>query len=542
MAAASRTAVGQRVYNARRLSFPCSQPDDARTYIAAHFGQHLIDQPKENPMVTAAILAPHYFVFGSRPDSELPAKFAIADIDSPRTLFNLCDSAYRLFYCCLPLYDRVKLPTIFHILLSGVDQAGEAVTAVNPGLKLLKHLVDTGVAEFDPVLDDDKLGASDRDPGAGWQGLGKDFLTPELVEAILKFLPHLEGYSVSEETLNVLLFQPPEIVKVIAGRISESLRDKKPLKLPEIGEEESELLLESGALRGIQEAMEGLLDLGDYAARTGQDVYALKYYVPLLLYMAVNDKLNYTGLRSFSLVLPIIDSADTYSQARASFTGLRKAIDSYQRALAVGEEAGIAAGYAEVDKARHESLKQEFDGEGKRTLITVTCLMAAIRGMPLRYFLPDDHFQLSLAMQHRRYLSAEQTSAFDLLLDAVLLGIKDLGVDGSIRRALLASCTMQPLLDFTVFGQCQRLNLEEQKKEMIGNAWKRIKKEIVKLGEVVGEPLEHLGGCVLTRRNILAHPADNATSVARTRGEALSDLCRLVDFIRILDCSIPPTV
>jgi len=100
---------------------------------------------------------------------------------------------------------------------------------------------------------------------------------------------------------------------------------------------------------------------------------------------------------------------------------------------------------------------------------------------------------------------------------------------------------MQPLLDFTVLSQCQRLKLAEEPKETLGPRWKKIKNEIVRQGGVVGKPLEYLGRCVLDRRNILAHPAGNPSSVARTRGEALSDLCRLVDFIRFLDCTIPLT-
>lgn len=76
----------------------------------------------------------------------------------------------------------------------------------------------------------------------------------------------------------------------------------------------------------------------------------------------------------------------------------------------------------------------------------------------------------------------------------------------------------------------------------LGPRWADIKQEIRRLGGAVGGPLEHIGDCVLKRRNVLAHPAKHAGEMARTRGETLSDLWRLVDFIRLLDCSIPPTV
>jgi hypothetical protein len=295
-------------------------------------------------------------------------------------------------------------------------------------------------------------------------------------------------------------------------------------------------------LNGVQEVLDEFATIRGYAARSGHDIYAVEYFYPLLLYAAVRDKLNYTGLHSFSLVLPIIGDIGSSSRARDSFADLRKAIHHYQFTLAQGVEARIADAYTEVDKARHQSLTREFDGEENRDIITVTCLLTLINGTPLRHFLPDDHFTLSLTMQHRRYLSAEQTSAFELLLDAVLLGIKDMGLDGSRQRTLIASCAMQPLLDFTVLSQCQRLGLPEQPKETLGPRWKKIKDEIARLGGTVGKPLEYLGKCVLDRRNILSHPAGHPQSVAQTRGEALSDLCRLVDYIRFLDCTVPPTV
>jgi hypothetical protein len=491
-------------------------------------------------MITAAMLARHYFVFGGMPSSETPAPLALVDLDSPRALSHWCSSAYRLFYCCLPLYDRVKLDTTFCSLLKGqCHLSGNPITAVYPGLKVLEHLVDTGVAEFDPAIVNRGYSAADR--RAGWRTVGRDFPNPELVEAILEGLRDSDGLPMSESD-HIVLSQYPKTIKILATRISESLQNGKRVEMPATEIEEAAQLPDWEQLKGIQEALNSVLDLCCYAARTGHDVYALADYVPVLLRTATRDKLNYTGLRSFSLVLPIIDSTDSYSQARASLAGLRKAIGGYQQALAAGQESLIADAYAEVDKARQNSLKQEFDGEGKRDLLTVTCLMTAICGKPLRHFLPDDHFHLSLAVQHRRYLSADQTKAFELLLDAVLLGIRDLGTESSTGRSLLASCAMQPLLDFTVLSQCKRLSLEEKNKQMLGTGWKRIKDEIARLGGGVGKPLEYLGECVLARRNILAHPADNATRVAPTRGETLSDLCRLVDFIRILDCSIPPTV
>src|SRR5262249_13027627 len=153
----------------------------------------------------------------------------------------------------------------------------------------------------------------------------------------------------------------------------------------------------------------------------------------------------------------------------ASFDGLRKAVERYQQALAKTDkdvtgayaQEDVTRAYAQLDEARHDALKREFDSEGRRDIVTVTCLMTTIRGAPLRFFLPDDHFHLSLSILDWKNLSSEQVGAFELLLDAVLLGIRELGPDGSNLRALLVECACQSLLDFVVLSQYKRLKLPE---------------------------------------------------------------------------------
>ncbi len=124
-------------------------------------------------------------------------------------------------------------------------------------------------------------------------------------------------------------------------------------------------------------------------------------------------------------------------------------------------------------------------------------------------------------MQHWRYLSGEPVGAFELLLlDTVLLGIREMGPNGPNLRTLLAQCACQPLLDFVVLSQYQRLQLPEppRHRRALGPRWDDVKREIRRLSGTVGGPLEHLGGCVLERRNVLAHPAKHASGMARTRG------------------------
>lgn len=77
--------------------------------------------------------------------------------------------------------------------------------------------------------------------------------------------------------------------------------------------------------------------------------------------------------------------------------------------------------------------------EGRHELVTATVLVADLGGIWQRHFLPDHHFRLSLAMQLWRYLSADQTRAFVTLLDTVLFGVRDLGLDGRIERTPLAA-------------------------------------------------------------------------------------------------------
>lgn len=489
-------------------------------------------------MLTAAITGTHYFSFGSEAASCPPEKMGLADLNSPRRLSQSCDDAYRLFYCCLPLYDRVRVPELLQWLepLSprATGQTPPPLDAPGPGIRMLKHLLDTGVAEFDSTIDD--LGMPKR---AGQEPDGRavrcDFMSPDVLEAILFVLPSFElSWPLPNKFLRRLRRQTPEAIKGMAGRVAAHLRGEEPARLSD---------LEWESLPGVNEILDGLAGLCAYAARTGHDVYAYKHFMPLLLAAAVRDKVTYTGLRSFSLALPVIDSTESCSRAHASFDGVRKAIERYQQALA-GTDEDIASAYAQLDETRHEALKREFDSEGRRDIVTVTSLMTTVHGAPLRFFLPDDHFHLSLSMQHWRFLSGEQVGAFELLLDTVLIGIREMGPDGSNLRTLLAQCACQPLLDFVVLSQYQRLQLPEPPppRRTLGPRWADIKQEIRRLGGTVGGPLEHLGDCVLKRRNVLAHPAKHAGEMARTRGETLSDLCRLVDFIRLLDCSIPPTV
>lgn len=491
-------------------------------------------------MLTAAITSPHYFLFGSDPIQGIPQMLALGDLSSPRRLRESCDSAYRLFYCCLPLYDRVKVTTHLRMMLSGyavdaADQSSAPIVSVHAGMRMLKHLADTGVAEFDSALDRITKGPADTALDAEHQAIRREFLTPEVMEAILDGLSSFETWNHDETVCQFLYRQTSQSLEEIARRITDGLRDGKQHYLEEFEWEASQC---------VEEVLDTLAGICGYAKRTGQDIYTFKPYMPLLLYAAVRDRQNYTGLRSFSLILPIIDTTESYSQAHGSFALLRNAIDHYQLTLTAGLEDDIAAAYVRVDEARHEAFKREFDSEARREIVTVTCLMTTIQGTALRHFLPDDHFHLSLSLEPRRYLSPQQTITFELLLDAVLLGIRELGADGSTSRTLLAACACQPLLDFVVLSQCQRLNLVETPGNplMLGRRWGNIQAEIKKLHGTVGKHLEHFGRCVLRRRNILSHPAQHSEEVARTRGETLSDLCRLVDFIRMLDCSIPPTV
>jgi hypothetical protein len=504
-------------------------------------------------MLTATIIHPHYFTFGSEAASRPPEKMGLADLSSPRRLSQSCDAAYRLFYCCLPLYDRVRMPESMQLLLLRSltvkpDDLPPQLAALKlfdsaPGRRMLKHLVDTGVAEFDPAIDATELMARDVGQESEWKAIRREFMSPDVVEAILFLLPSFElSDPPPDKFLRRLCRQTPEAIKGMAGRVAAELRGEESHRLSDLEEE---------ILPSVEEMLDGLADLCEYAARMGHDVYDYKHFMPLLLAAAVRDKVTYTGLRSFSLALPVIDSTESCSRAHASFDGVRKAVEPYQRAVAGTDEDIKKSAYMQLDDARHEALKREFDSEGRRDIVTVTCLMTTVHGAPLRFFLPDDHFHLSLSMLHWKKLSGEQVAAFELLLDTVLLGIKEMGPDGSNLRTLLAQCACQPLLDFVVFSQYKRLELPELSTLSLGNRWggKEGKKgtigivgEIRRLGGTVGGPLEYLGERVLKRRNKLAHPSEYAGEMARTRGETLSDLCRLVDFIRLLDCSIPPTV
>jgi hypothetical protein len=482
-------------------------------------------------MLTAAITSPLYFVFGP---AARPGELALPHLGTPEHLTPSCDSAYPLLYCCLPLYDRVKVTPVLELMLKGcpafTDPASRPAGETYPGMELLKELVDRGVAEFDPMLDDIKLKRAVTIPPEVRDAIRREFITPELVEVILDYLPQLELDF--EDAVSWVCDLPDGAIPEVAAQIAEAWRVGRPPR-----DDDADVY---GA---VGEVLDHLAGLCTYAMSSGHDVYAFKYFMPLLLAHAVQDRLNLAGLRSVSLVLPGLARPEDYWRAFDSFAPLRRELEQYQRVVSGGDEGAITEAYRRVDDARLDALKAEFDGEARRDIVTVTALLTAIRGQSLRHFLPDDHFRLSLALQHCRYMDTDQMRAFELLLDAVLLGFMDLGVDGSTRRTLLASCACQPLLDFVVLSQCQRLRLDVDtgNRRMLGHRWGAITEEIGRLGGHVGGPLAYLGRIVLGRRNALAHPAGHPGDLARPRGEALADLCRLADFIRFLDCTIPPT-
>ena len=67
-------------------------------------------------MLTAAFNAPHYFTFGTEAATRPPEKIGLTELGSPRRLSQSCDAAYRVFYCCLPLYDQVRVPKVLQHL------------------------------------------------------------------------------------------------------------------------------------------------------------------------------------------------------------------------------------------------------------------------------------------------------------------------------------------------------------------------------------------------------------------------------------------
>jgi hypothetical protein len=489
-------------------------------------------------MLTAAITHPFYFAFGSERD-RVPEALALTELGTPDSLIGACDSAYRLFYCCLPLYDRIVATDHLELRLGSpvrtVHRPNQPPsTEVCQGIVLLKHLADNKFAEFDSSADDGAVTGQKWGSDDERKAIRREFLSADLVEVIARSFPFGEIGPCYEDGQSWLREQSDDDVKASAARIAADLRHESV----SLSDEEYELA------DGVRAVIDDLVAYCGYGASTGHDVYAFKYYMPLLVARAVQDRRNITGLRSFSLILPVIESPESYTHARNSFAELRRGIEDYQTALVRGVDEDIHNAYLRLDAAREAALKQEFDNADRREIVTVTCLMTTVGAAWQRYFLPDDHFHLSLAMQHWQWLTVDQVRAFQMLLDTVLLAIQDLATDGRQERTLLASCACQPLLDFVVMSQCARLNIPEPANghRTIGPRWGDIKRELPLAGGTLGKSLVHVGKIVIDRRNGLSHPAQQPNSVRQTRGEMLADLCRLVDFIRFLDCSMPPEV
>lgn len=483
-------------------------------------------------MLTAAITHPFYFTFGS--DAERVAEpIGLHDALSSDGLTRSCESAYRLFYHCLPLYDQIVVTHQLGFypgerMVRHVDMP--PTTEPVPGIVLLKRLVERGIAAYDEHVDEWNVARAHWGTAEDRAAIRREFLTPELVHWAITTYPF------DEKDLYALQrwirWQSDDTLREVASKVAASLRgDRQPLSR---GEGEAEA--------AVARVIDELVAFTGYAAETGRDVYAFKYYMPLLVARAIQDRTYSTGLRSFSLVLPVIDSPDSYFRARESFAGLRAGIERYQAALVGGSDEDVRKAYVDLDQARQAGLKREFDNSEARQIVSVTCLVTTVGGKWQRYFLPDDRFRLSLAMQHPEHLSGDQARAFQVMLDAVLLAVRDLGADSSVHRTLLASCACQPLLDFVLMSQSSRLGIPEPAKGFmtLGARWKEIQKKVVAGLGNVGRPLAHLGEVVIERRNGLAHPAERPLrNVEQTRGDMLADLCRFVDFIRFLDCSMP---
>src|SRR5262245_23941057 len=164
---------------------------------------------------------------------------------------------------------------------------------------MLKHLVDTGVAEFDPAID--AIGRMLRDAGqeSERKAIRREFMSPDVLEGILLLLPSFElSWPLPDALTRRLRRQTREAIQSMTGRVATKVRGEESIRLSDFEEE---------TLSGANEVLDGLAGLCAYAARTGHDVYDYKRFMPLLLTAAVRDKVTYTGLRSFSLALPVID-------------------------------------------------------------------------------------------------------------------------------------------------------------------------------------------------------------------------------------------
>src|SRR5262249_38128323 len=146
------------------------------------------------------------------------------------------------------------------------------------------------------------------------KAIRREFMSSEVVEVIVGSFPFAELGGWYEDAQKWICDQSEEALKAAATRIAGSLRGEKM----SLSDEEEEVA------QGVGEVLDDLAAFSGYAAKTGHDVYTFKYYMPLLVAHAVQDKKNITGLRSFSLVLRVVDTPESYSQARSSFAPLRR--------------------------------------------------------------------------------------------------------------------------------------------------------------------------------------------------------------------------
>jgi hypothetical protein len=451
-------------------------------------------------MLTATITHPFYFLFGADPE-RVTEPLGLYELTTPAGMSRLCDSSYRLFHNCLPLYDQIIATQILEEDLNFLRPAPGSRSS--RGLTLLRHLFTNDFATFEETADEDTLTRAEWGTAAERDAIRRQLLTPELVEWMIASFPFGELSLWHEEAEEWIGQRSVEERHEVVGRVHASLRGETVTPRLSDGEE---------AVRyAVSAVVKQLVAFSAYSGATGHDVYAFKYYMPLLVGHAIRDRTTTAGLRSFSLVLPVIDSPESYTRARESFTRLRRAVEDYQTAVAGGANDDIFEAYSRLDAERLTALKREFDNAAEsRPLMTVTCLLADVGPVWQRYFLPDDCFRLSLAMQHFDHLTSEQATAFGIMLDSVLLATRDLGSDGSVHRALLAACACQPLLDFVILSQFARLQIPEptsHSQRTLGPRWQAIKDTIATAGSPVGKPLEYLGEIVLKRRNGLSHPA-----------------------------------
>jgi hypothetical protein len=169
----------------------------------------------------------------------------------------------------------------------------------------------------------------------------------------------------------------------------------------------------------------------------------------------------------------------------------------------------------------------------------MTCIQYAIgrlRGGRGRFAVPDPVFALSFGGGFRAAFDRERWSAFAAHVQVLTQSFLALAERGDRTAQVRVGSAGIGAIDFVLKYFAERLQVSVA--GTAGEKWQRIRDNLGTWRNAPLRLLSYLAELVLRWRNSSAHPASRVGQGSPSRGESISMLCRLADFVHWLDASV----